>query len=57
MLEPGKILGDRYEIIQKIGAGGMSIVYKAKCNKLQRFVAIKVLREEFVKDEAFVLKF
>ena len=57
MLEPGKILGDRYEIIQKIGAGGMSIVYKAKCNKLQRFVAIKVLREEFVKDEAFVQKF
>ena len=35
MLEPGKILGDRYEIIQKIGAGGMSIVYKAKSNKLQ----------------------
>ena len=57
MLEPGKILGDRYEIIQKIGAGGMSIVYKAKCNKLQRFVAIKVLREEFVKDEGFVQKF
>lgn len=57
MLEPGKILGDRYEIIQKIGAGGMSIVYKAKCNKLQRFVAIKVLREEFVKDDAFVKKF
>ena len=57
MLEPGKILGDRYEIIEKIGAGGMSIVYKAKCNKLQRFVAIKVLREEFVKDESFVQKF
>lgn len=57
MLEPGKILGDRYEIIEKIGAGGMSIVYKARCNKLQRFVAIKVLREEFVKDESFVQKF
>lgn len=57
MLEPGKILGDRYEIVEKIGAGGMSIVYKAKCNKLQRFVAIKVLREEFVTDEAFVQKF
>ena len=57
MLEPGTVLGDRYEIIQKIGAGGMSIVYKAKCNKLHRFVAIKVLREEFVKDDAFVKKF
>lgn len=57
MLAPGTILGERYEIIRKIGAGGMSIVYKAKCNKLQRFVAIKVLREEFVKDESFVKKF
>ena len=57
MLEPGKILGDRYEIIKKIGAGGMSIVYLAKCNRLQRCVAIKVLRTEFVKDEAFVNKF
>lgn len=57
MLAPGTILGERYEIVQKIGAGGMSIVYKAKCNKLQRFVAIKVLREEFVKDETFVKKF
>lgn len=57
MLEPGMILGERYEIIQKIGAGGMSIVYKAKCHKLQRFVAVKVLREEFVQDESFVKKF
>ncbi|MDF2878998.1 MAG: hypothetical protein K0S30_2094 [Clostridia bacterium] len=57
MITPGTILGDRYEIIEKIGAGGMSIVYKAKCHRLQRFVAIKVLREEFVKDEDFVAKF
>ncbi|WP_053983999.1 Stk1 family PASTA domain-containing Ser/Thr kinase [Niameybacter massiliensis] len=57
MLEPGTLLGERYEIIEKIGAGGMSIVYRAKCNRLQRFVAIKVLREEFVKDEDFVKKF
>lgn len=57
MFGPGTILSDRYEIIEKIGAGGMSIVYKAKCNRLQRFVAIKVLREEFAKDEEFVMKF
>lgn len=57
MLQEGTILGDRYEIIKKIGSGGMSIVYKAKCNKLNRYVAIKVLREEFVNDETFVSKF
>ncbi len=57
MFGPGTVLSDRYEIIEKIGAGGMSIVYKAKCNRLQRFVAIKVLREEFAKDEEFVTKF
>ncbi|MGL4345760.1 MAG: Stk1 family PASTA domain-containing Ser/Thr kinase [Cellulosilyticaceae bacterium] len=57
MLTPGTVLGERYEIIEKIGAGGMSIVYKAKCNRLQRYVAIKVLREEFAKDEAFLKKF
>lgn len=57
MITPGMILGDRYEIIEKIGAGGMSIVYKAKCHRLQRFVAVKVLREEFVTDEDFVAKF
>lgn len=57
MLERGTILSNRYEIIEKIGAGGMSIVYKAKCNKLQRYVAIKVLREEFASDEEFVSRF
>ena len=57
MLTPGTLLGERYEIIEKIGAGGMSIVYKAKDNRLQRYVAIKELREEFVQDEAFVNKF
>ena len=57
MLEAGVLLGERYEILQKIGAGGMSIVYLAKCHKLQRHVAIKVLREEFAQDEVFVNKF
>ncbi|MBE6022377.1 MAG: Stk1 family PASTA domain-containing Ser/Thr kinase [Cellulosilyticum sp.] len=57
MLTPGTLLGERYEIIEKIGAGGMSIVYKAKDNRLQRYVAIKELREEFVQDEEFVGKF
>ena len=57
MLTPGTLLGERYEIIEKIGAGGMSIVYKAKDNRLQRYVAIKELREEFVQDDEFVSKF
>ncbi|NMA83856.1 MAG: Stk1 family PASTA domain-containing Ser/Thr kinase [Epulopiscium sp.] len=57
ILQPGVILGNRYEIMEKIGAGGMSIVYKAKCNKLQRYVAIKFLREEFITDEEFVTRF
>ena len=57
MLSVGTVLGDRYEIEEKIGAGGMSIVYKARCRKLQRYVAVKVLRDEFVKDDEFVVSF
>lgn len=53
----GKVLGDRYEIIEKIGGGGMALVYKAKCRLLNRFVAIKVLRPEFTEDDEFVKKF
>lgn len=53
----GKILGNRYEIIEKIGGGGMSIVYKAKCRVLNRYVAIKVLRDELTSDPDFVAKF
>ncbi|WFA09810.1 Stk1 family PASTA domain-containing Ser/Thr kinase [Tissierella sp. Yu-01] len=53
----GIILGNRYEIIEKIGEGGMAIVYKAKCHLLNRFVAIKVLRDEFTDDEQFIGKF
>ena len=57
MLEAGAKLGGRYEIIKKIGAGGMADVYMAKDNKLGRFVAIKVLKEEFNADNNFVSKF
>ncbi len=53
----GKVLGERYEIIEKIGGGGMALVYKARCRLLNRFVAVKVLRPEFTSDEDFVKKF
>ena len=50
-------LADRYEILEQIGNGGMSDVYKAKCHKLNRYVAIKVLKPEFSQDTSFVSKF
>nr|WP_312576028.1 Stk1 family PASTA domain-containing Ser/Thr kinase [Sedimentibacter sp.] len=53
----GKILGNRYEILERIGGGGMSVVYKAKCNVLNRYVAIKILRDELTSDPEFVDKF
>lgn len=56
-LKIGTLLQDRYEIIEPIGSGGMSKVYKAHCHKLNRLVAIKVLKEEFSKDNNFVYKF
>ena len=52
-----KLLLGRYEIIEKIGEGGMAVVYKAKDRLLNRYVAIKILRPEFVKDEQFVENF
>ena len=57
ILYPGTMLQDRYEILEKIGSGGMSEVYKAKCHKLNRLVAIKVLKSEFTSDATFVSKF
>jgi len=57
MLRKGMFLADRYEIIEQIGTGGMSDVYKAKCHKLNRFVAIKVMKSEFSEDKTFVSKF
>mgnify|MGYP003293265008 CR=1 FL=1 len=53
----GRLLGNRYEIIEKIGSGGMATVYKAKCRVLNRYVAIKILREEFTTDEEFIKRF
>ena len=57
MIKIGMMIGDRYEILEKIGTGGMSDVYKAKCHKLNRFVAVKVLKQEFGENENFVSKF
>lgn len=53
----GTVLGNRYEIIEKIGEGGMSEVYKAKDRLLSRFVAVKILKKEYLKDIEFVDKF
>lgn len=53
----GRVIGNRYEIIEKIGEGGMATVYKAKCNILKRYVAVKVLRDEFTTDEEFIKRF
>ena len=57
MLEKGYVLDSRYEVISQIGQGGMSYVYKALDTKLNRYVALKVLKEEFSTDEEFVQKF
>ncbi|MBO5278474.1 MAG: Stk1 family PASTA domain-containing Ser/Thr kinase [Lachnospiraceae bacterium] len=57
MLKNGTVLSDRYEILGKVGSGGMSDVYKAKCHKLNRYVAIKVLKAEYSEDKNFVSKF
>ena len=53
----GKVLGKRYEILEKIGSGGMAVVYKAKCHWLNRFVAIKILKEDLAQDEDFRHRF
>ena len=56
-LAEGRILADRYEIIEPIGAGGMAIVYKALDLKLERIVTVKVLREEYITDDDFLKRF
>ena len=57
MIKIGMVIGDRYEVLEKIGTGGMSDVYKAKDHKLNRLVAVKVLKQEFSENENFVSKF
>ena len=53
----GKMLNNRYEVLEKIGNGGMATVYKAKCHVLNRYVAIKILKDEFTTDSEFIKKF
>lgn len=53
----GRVLGGRYELIEKIGNGGMATVYKARCHVLKRDVAVKILRDEFTTDEEFIKRF
>ena len=53
----GVLLDDRYEILEKIGEGGMAVVYKAFCHRLSRFVAVKIMREEMAADEEFKRRF
>ena len=57
MINPEMMISDRYEIIDRVGSGGMADVYKAKCHRLNRYVAIKVLKQEYSSDAKFVAKF
>lgn len=57
MIKVGMIVGDRYEILEKIGVGGMAEVFRGKDHKLNRFVAVKVLKEEFRENRGFIKKF
>lgn len=53
----GKLLGNRYEVVEKVGIGGMASVYKAKDKTLNRYVAIKALKDEYAEDQEFIRRF
>lgn len=57
MLKEGVVLGKRYEILERIGAGGMADVYKGKDHKLNRYIAVKVLKSDYRNDQVFIQKF
>ena len=57
MVSIGTIIGDRYEILEKVGSGGMADVFCAKCHRLNRYVAIKILKQDYSEDTKFVTKF
>ena len=57
MINPGMMVSDRYEIVDRVGSGGMADVYKAKDHRLNRFIAIKILKQEYSNDAKFVTKF
>ena len=57
ILETGMVVGGRYVIQNKLGAGGMAVVYKARDMKLDRAVTLKVMREEYMSDQEFIARF
>lgn len=57
MISIGTLIGNRYEVIEQIGTGGMATVYRAQDQRLNRYVAVKVLKTEYSEDKKFVAKF